>query len=320
MVAPGVAGARHTLGARTILPRTIAVGTLIAAARETRPIAVRPASPPIVPRLAAERSIAARAIVAIEVATRRPVAVPFEIKAWRPITIAVEIAARRPVAIAAERAAPCIVTRTSLGGLFAAILAWLEVALRTIAAIEVRAWRAVTVPIEVAARRPIPVLPERVPRRVPTGPPVIAPLAAAIVARAVLALRAVLAIEVAARGAVAVLFESAALAPAVRTLLAEALAAGALVAKAPGRGTIAAALAARSALAVLAKRAACTSLSRVEAAAFLAVAASARLVAAALVPALAARRGATPAGRTPVVPVVVAGHGKRRLSICHGMI
>jgi hypothetical protein len=243
MIAPGVAGARHAVGARTILPRTIAVGTLIAAARETRPIAVRPASPPIVPRLAAERSIAARAIVAIEVTTRRPVAVPFEITAWRTITIAVELAAwrpiavtlelaaRRPVAIAAERAALCIVTRTSLGTLFAAILAWLEVAFRTIASIEVPARRAVTVPVEVAARRPIPVLPERVPRRVPTRRPVIAPLAAAIVPRAILALRTVVAI-VAARGAVAVFLEPA-LAPAVRTFLAEALAAGALVTKAP---------------------------------------------------------------------------------------
>jgi hypothetical protein len=187
MIAPGVAGARAAVGARTILPRPLTVGAFVAITRDTRTLRAGPGIAPVIARLAGERPVSARPvgawpIIAIELAPRRTIAVAFEITAGGT------------VAVLAERAALRIAARPSLGALLAtaSILARLEVALRTIVA------------IELAPRRPVTVLAERSARRIAARRSL---ASASIFARLEVTFRTIVAVELAARRAVTVTLE-----------------------------------------------------------------------------------------------------------------
>jgi len=127
-----VAGARHAVGAWTILP--LAARTFVAIAGEARTLTARPGTATIVVRSAAGWPVTTRAIIAIEIATR-----------WT-ITVTVEVTARWTIAVLAERTTRRIAPRTSLGTLLAAsIVTGFEVALRTIVSVEVTTWRSIAV-------------------------------------------------------------------------------------------------------------------------------------------------------------------------------
>jgi hypothetical protein len=217
MVAPGVAGAR-----RPVVARTIALARIVIAAK-TRTVSCVACVTPVIARPAAERPLTTRTVVMPEIAARRMIAVALEVATWRPLAVL----AKRPALLAAP------------------LVPAAHIALRTVIAVEVAAWRAVAIAIEVTAR-PIAAFPEIVARPVGRGTPIRTPATAALVSRP--KLPPILAVEIAARAAIAVFPETA------LPLAAEALAVPP-VAETLSVAALGAASATRGAIALLAKRA-----------------------------------------------------------------
>ncbi len=211
-----------------------------------------------------------------------------------------------------------IAARTAIGALAATLVPVAEIALRPILAVELATRRTIAVTLEVTARRTVPILAERGTRRIAAGT-AFGALAAAFGTIAKVALRPIVAVELATRGPLAILAK-AALALAVRALLAKAL--GRRLRLSPKR--FAAGRSARPspracAVPILAKRTASARLARLEAAAD-PCRNRHRPGRRRAPPASAARRRATFAGRPPVASVIVAGHGKSRDHAGWGMI